>query len=187
MLTGGPNAAHPGAAHPNAAATSTAGASPAAKATPSAAQTSPAPSSSQPIPAASTGPVQTAPTVAGNPQAAPIVSLLDSYFTAINGRDYQSYLSLLTAPERQGLTAARFASGFASTTDTGEMLTGISPADGATVATVTFTSHQNPADSVNGHQTCTRWRISLFLRPDGTGYLIGKPPSGYKATYAACP
>lgn len=184
MLTGGHHATHPHAAANSA----TAGGSPAAKTTPSAPQTatSPVPSTSQSSSPAGTGPVRMAPGLAGDPQAAPIVSLLDSYFAAINGRDYQGYTGLLTTQERQGLTAARFAGGFASTMDTGEMLIGISPADGVTVATVTFTSHQNPADSVNGHQACTDWRISLFLRPDGTGYLIGKPPSGYKASYAAC-
>ncbi len=122
-----------------------------------------------------------------NPDTAPIVTLLDQYFTAINARDYQGYIGLLTPQEQQGLTPAQFASGFRSTVDSGARFASISTAaDGRTVAVVTFTSRQNPVDSVNHREACTNWRISLFLEPNGSGYLIGKPPPGYHASYAAC-
>ena len=114
------------------------------------------------------------------------VALLHEYFTAINNRDYPGYIALFTQQERQVLTIGRFYSGYRSTQDSGELLADIST-DSGTVATVTFTSHQNPADSVNHRESCTLWRISLFLQPNGSGYLIGPPPPGYHASYADCP
>src|SRR6202035_2657241 len=114
--------------------------------------------------------------------------LLQNYFIVINNHDYAGYLALLSPQEQQDWTAGMFAAGFRSTTDSGETLAGISTApDGRTVATVTFTSHQDPAVSVNHSQACTRWQILLFLEKQGNGYLIGDPPPGYAATYTPCP
>jgi hypothetical protein len=137
-------------------------------------------------PTAGNGQVSVAASLTGNPLVPPVVGLLDKYFTAINHRDYQGYISLLTPQEQQGLTIGQFDSGYRSTRDSAEILQSISTA-GGTVATVTFTSHQNPADSYNHQQSCTSWRISLFLQPNGSTYLIGKPPPSYHASYAACP
>jgi hypothetical protein len=159
---------------------------------------SPAAASTQPTPTLSSPPASTAPTfgngtvrvasgLTANPDMAPIVTLLDQYFAAINARDYQGYIGLLTPQEQQGLTPAQFASGFRSTVDSGARFASISTAaDGRIVAVVAFTSRQNPVDSVNHREACTNWRISLFLEPSGSGYLIGKPPPGYQASYAAC-
>jgi hypothetical protein len=123
----------------------------------------------------------------GNTTKQEILSLLGKYFAVINAHDYQGYLALLSPQAQQGWTAAAFASGFQATQDSGEALTGISTAaDGRTVAAVTFTSHQAPAASVNDSQSCTIWHILLFLEPAGNGYLIGDPPPGYTASYAAC-
>jgi hypothetical protein len=159
---------------------------------------SPAAASTQPTPTLPSPPASTAPTfgngtvrvasgLTANPDTAPIVTLLDQYFAAINARNYQGYIGLLTPQEQQGLTPAQFASGFRSTVDSGARFASISTAaDGRIVAVVAFTSRQNPVDSVNHREACTNWRISLFLEPSGSGYLIGKPPPGYQASYAAC-
>jgi len=133
------------------------------------------------------GRVGVAASLAGNPQTPQIVALLDSYFGAINTRNYQGYYALLNPQVQRQTSQAQFSKGFASTKDSGETLTGISAGPGGTtVATVTFTSHQNPANSVNGHESCTRWQISLYLQRSGNSYLIGKPSSSYHASYAAC-
>jgi hypothetical protein len=157
--------------------------------TPTPTQSSPSPTPSSPTvstgPAG--GPVAVVPSVTGDARTPQVVTFLDSYFSAVNAHSYQAYIALLSPRQRQGLTAARFNSGFGSTRDSNETLQSISTApDGSTVATVTFVSHQNPAQSVNGSESCTRWRISLYLEQDGTGYLIGKSPPGYHASYAAC-
>ena len=113
-------------------------------------------------------------------------ALLDRYFTAINARDYAAYAGLLDRQRRRHETAASFRSGYGSTTDSDETLTAISDTgSGDLAASVTFTSHQKPADSLE-HSSCTRWAITLYLVRHGTGYLIETPPAGYRAYYQAC-
>jgi hypothetical protein len=115
-----------------------------------------------------------------------VLWLLARYFTVINAHDYPGYLALLSPEERQGWSPALFDSGFRSTTDSAETLTGISTAaDGRTVAAVTFTSHQDPAASVS-HSACTQWHIQLFLEQNGGSYLIGEPPPGYTSSSTPC-
>ena len=124
--------------------------------------------------------------VAGNPAAPQVTALLDRYFTAINTRDYAAYARLLDRQRRRYETAASFRSGYSSTTDSDERLTAIAATgSGGVAASVTFTSHQKPADSLE-HSSCTRWAITLYLVRHGTGYLIETPPSGYRASYQAC-
>jgi hypothetical protein len=123
---------------------------------------------------------------ATNPAAPKVAALLDRYFTAINRHDYAAYARLLDRQRRRYDPAASFASGYASTTDSDETLTGISAGrSGGVAASITFTSHQRPADSPD-HSSCTRWAITLYLVRHGTGYLIGTPPASYQASYKAC-
>lgn len=122
-----------------------------------------------------------------DPAAPPVAEFLDQYFAAINSHDYQSYVSLLNLNMQQDMTAQQFDSGYRSTADSSETLTGISTAaNGDTVATVTFTSHQDPADSLDHKENCTDWNISLFLEQANAGYLIDHPPSSYHAAYSPC-
>ena len=140
---------------------------------------SPSPSSS--------GTVTVGADVSQDPDASPVADFLGQYFAAINAHDYQSYLSLLSSQVRQGMTQEQFDKGYRSTVDSGETLVSISPAsDGDLAAEVTFTSHQNPADSPDQSESCTDWDITLFLAQDGSGYLIDPAPSGYHAAYQPC-
>lgn len=119
--------------------------------------------------------------------ASSVAAFLDRYFTAINTHNYQSYISLLNPQAQQGLTPEQFDHGYRSTTDSAETLVRISAAtNGDLAVAVTFTSHQDPADSPNRQQSCTDWNISLFLEQDGGGYLIDQPPPGYSASDNAC-
>ncbi|HTX29600.1 MAG TPA: hypothetical protein VME19_21555 [Streptosporangiaceae bacterium] len=130
--------------------------------------------------------VEAAPSVAGNPALPQVMTLLRRYFSAINSHDYAAYSSLLSPQLLEQSTAAAFDSGDGSTADSGATLTGISATDaGGVAAAVTFTSHQEPADSPD-NSACDNWSITLYLVPDGAGYLIGPPPPGYRATYVAC-
>jgi hypothetical protein len=122
-----------------------------------------------------------------DPNAASVSAFLDQYFTAINAHDYQSYLSLLSPQVQQGMTQAQFEKGYRSTADSNETLVGISTvSDGDMAAEVTFTSHQNPADSPDHSESCTNWDITLFLAQGGSGYRIDPAPSGYQSSYQAC-
>jgi len=154
----------------------------------SAPPTSAAPSTSAPVsPTASSGTtVAVAPSAAGNPAAPQVTALLDRYFTAINQRDYPTYTSLFDQQLVQPQPKSSFDAGYATTIDSAVTLTSISDAaSGGLAASVTFQSQQNPADSPD-NSSCDQWSITLFLVPDGTGYLIGPPPSDYQASYQAC-
>ena len=119
--------------------------------------------------------------------ASSVATFLGQYFAAINAHDYQSYLSLLSPQLQQAMTQAQFDKGYRSTADSNETLVGISTASDRDLrAEVTFTSHQNPADSPDQSESCTNWDISLFLAQGGSGYVIDSAPSGYHASYQAC-
>lgn len=121
------------------------------------------------------------------PDASSVAAFLGQYFAAINDHDYQSYISLLSPQVQQGITQAQFDKGYGSTVDSNETLVGISTAsDGDLAAEVTFTSHQNPADSPDQSESCTNWDISLFLAQGGSGYVIDPAPAGYQASYQPC-
>jgi hypothetical protein len=122
-----------------------------------------------------------------NPDASSVAAFLDQYFNAINAHDYQSYLSLLSPQLQQGMTSAQFEKGYRSTADSNETLVGISTAStGDLAAKVTFTSHQDPADSPDQSESCTDWNITLFLAQSGSGYVIDPAPPGYRASYQPC-
>jgi hypothetical protein len=162
--------------------------SPSVSATPTSPSSATATPSSTASPAASAGfTVAVAHAAAGDPAAPQVQVLLERYFTAINSRDYGTYSSLLDAQMRQLNPPGKFASGYATTRDSAETLTGITDTgSGGLAATVSFTSHQNPADSIN-NSSCTAWTITLYLRPQGSGYLIGAPPAGYQPAHQNCP
>ena len=177
--------------HPRASATplqrNTASARPTVGAIPPSA--SPAPSSTS---AAALGPsstsqaLQVAPGVTGSATAPQVEALVTSYFAAINGHDYQNYVSLLAPSLQQAMTPTQFNSGYGSTTDSNMVLTSISSASsGSVTATITFTSRQRPAHSPDG-SACDNWQITLYLQPDGGSYIIGPPPASYHSSYNAC-
>jgi hypothetical protein len=135
--------------------------------------------------AAQAGIVTVSAAAADSPAAAAVTALLGRYFTAINSRDYAAYESLLDGQVRQQVSASRFASGYATTKDSAATVTGISGTADGLAAAVTFTSHQQPADSPSG-SSCTAWTITLYLVRSGGGYLIGTPAPGYQASYRSC-
>ncbi len=164
-----------------------------ASATPSSggvSQTPTSPASSTPT-ASPTGPTDTAvavaPAAAADSAAPQVQALLEHYFAAINAHDYAAYSSLLDAQMRGQNSRSQFDSGYATTHDSAETLTSISgTAGGSLAATVSFTSHQSPADSIN-NSSCTAWTITLYLEPQSGGYLIGAPPAGYQPSHQDCP
>ena len=131
--------------------------------------------------------VHVAPGVPRSAATTQIVSLLGTYFTAINQRDYTAYAALFTPRGKQGLSPSQFSTGFRTTEDSAATLTSVSTSSGGTQARVTFDSHQAPSDSINHHEACTTWHITMYLIPSGAhSYLIDKPPSHYTPTYQAC-
>ncbi|HWG61369.1 MAG TPA: hypothetical protein VG253_06615 [Streptosporangiaceae bacterium] len=112
-----------------------------------------------------------------------VATFLGRYFRAINTRNYPVYASLFEPRERP--THQQFVAGFRTTRDSGATLTGLAPYAHGPAAVVTFASHQKPYASPN-HAVCDRWNITFFLRPHGSGYLIGAPPRGYHGKHTSC-
>ena len=130
--------------------------------------------------------VTVAPAAAGNAALPQVIALLHGYFSAIDQHDYAAYTQLLDPQVLQRTSAAAFSSGDGTTTDSDVTLTGLAgTGSGGLAAAVTFTSQQQPADSPD-HSACDDWSITLYLVPQGAGYLIGAPPSGYEASYTSC-
>jgi hypothetical protein len=151
---------------------------------------SPLPSTQAPAPTAVPSSPGTAVTVAAaaatDPAEPGVVALLGTYFAAINQHDYTEYQSVLDQQLQQGDSLSSFQSGYGTTTDSAETLTGISDTgSGQVAASVTFVSHQDPADSPSD-SSCTDWGITLYLVSSGDGYVIGSPPSAYHASYQSC-
>jgi hypothetical protein len=161
---------------------------PAVSATPAAGTPSVvAPVNTGPAPASPSGiTVAIGPSAAQQPGAAQVAAFMAGYFTAVNQRDYPGYMGKFDDRARPDYTRQKFLAEFSSTTDTGPALTALSPVAGGLLATVTFTSHQNPAQSFT-HTACTAWTQRLYLEASGGSYLIGRPPAGSPQTTArAC-
>jgi hypothetical protein len=146
---------------------------------------SPRPSTSTltPIPSSRRGIVSVSRALAQRADAQQVAGFLDSYFAAVNHREYLEYSSLFDRWHH--LTRAEFDRGYRTTHDSSAVLIGLTSSQDTLTATVTFTSRQSPAAGPN-HATCTNWRIVLYLRRSGGVYLIGPPPTGYHATYHGC-
>jgi hypothetical protein len=181
---------HTPPAQPTATGQASTGGPTAAASTSPPATTSPSPTASpsaSPTPSPThTGTVQVAAGVARDPAEPQVEAYLNRYFSAINAHNYSAYNSLLDAQEQQGDSRATFDSGYATTKDSNEVLTGIDDTGGGNVtAHVSFTSRQSPANSVDG-SACNSWQISLYLVPQGSSYVMTAAPAGYHAAYADC-
>ena len=143
------------------------------------------PAAPGPAPGGGAALVTMAPGVSQVPDSAQVDGFLVSYFAAINAHDYQQYAGLLSPGRREQLTAADFAQGYGTTTDTAASVVGISATGPAVAATATFTSRQQsvPGADITG---CTRWEITLYLRKHDGTLLIGTPPAAYHAYQSTC-
>ena len=147
--------------------------------------TPPASGSTTPTPSPTLSLVAVSPGVTANTAEPQVETLLSNYFQGINTHSYPEYASTLNAAEQAKQTEAQFTSGYSSTTDSGMTLTALAGnSDGSLTATVTFTSRQSPAQSVD-NSACNAWTLNFYL-VQGSGYLIGPAPSGYQPTYSDC-
>jgi hypothetical protein len=131
-----------------------------------------------------TGIVAFAAGVSGSPYAAQVENLFTRYFTGINTHSYSEYASALDAGMRANNPQSSFASGYATTTDSNETVNSITSTGSGLTAVVTFTARQSPSDSPD-NSACNNYTLTLPLVPQGSGYVITTPPSGY-ASYSDC-
>ena len=145
-------------------------------------------SSTGPIPAAR-GSISVAigPSAAHQVGAGQIAAFVESYFAAINNRNYQAYTSLFARKGHSGETKEQFLANYSGTSDSNATLIALAPtAGGGRAATITFDSYQAADISVT-HTACTSWRITLYLESKGNTYLILTPPPGYRSSHLPCP
>jgi hypothetical protein len=137
-------------------------------------------------PSAGAGLVVLAPGIVHDSLTSRVVAFVNKYFTAINEHSFRKYDALLDPTMQQNETAQSFHAGFRTTTDSVAMITAISTVSpGVVGATMTFVSHQSPADSATG-TACTDWNITLYLQ-DYTGqYRLRSAPPGYHSAFKAC-
>jgi hypothetical protein len=153
---------------------------------PTASPATSAPPTPTPTPSPTLSLVAISPDVTGNAAVPSVETLLSHYFHSINTHSYQEYLSTLNALMQSKETASTFDAGYSSSADSGMTLTGLAASGaGGPTATVTFTSHQSPSQSVD-KSSCNAWTLNLYLVPQGSGYLIGPSPAGYQPTYSDC-
>jgi hypothetical protein len=130
--------------------------------------------------------VAVAPGVTSSAAQAQVETLLSRYFAGINSRDYAEYASTLNPARQAQQPRSVFDSGYATTTDSGMTLTSLTgDGGGGLTATVTFTSHQSAAQSID-KSSCNDWTLNFYLVPQGTGYLIGPAAAGYQPDYSDC-
>ncbi len=119
--------------------------------------------------------------VAGNSAATAVAGIFNTYFSGINGHDYQQALSVFdpsgVIDPNSSSQVQQFAQGVSTTNDSAVTLVNIAPSDGSPVQTaeVQFTSHQQagygPQDDPSG--TCTNWDVTYTLSQGSSGnYLI---------------
>jgi hypothetical protein len=167
-------------------ASSSAASTPPASSSATASASAAASTSATATPTASPSLVAVAGSVGSNTATAPVETVLSQYFNGINTHNYAEYSSTLTAQNKANQPQSSFQSGYSTTTDSGMTLTSLTSTGGGDLtATVTFTSHQSPADSVD-NSSCNNWTLNFYLVPNGTGYLISPAPSGYQPTYSDC-
>jgi WD40 repeat protein len=120
------------------------------------------------------------------PEADKVRQFAVKYFTAINHHNYNQFIALLNAQQQTENSRSAFESGYASVTDYGAIITGITAGPARqVVANLTFASLQNPADSVD-NSACDQWNISFYLVQQGNGYVMTAAPADYHASFTDC-
>jgi hypothetical protein len=172
-------AAHPRPASAGPAATSTGGGG-------SAAQVSASPAPSSPPPVGQAGLVAISP-AANGPAAPRVAAFLSRYLQAINAKDYPAYRSMYDPASNPAQSEAGFRSGYRTTQDSAITLVRLVPSGaGGWLATVTFTSTQDPSASPTG-TPCNQWRVPYALAPAGATFALEHVPPGYDTSARSCP
>jgi hypothetical protein len=137
----------------------------------------PTPTTPSPTPTTPAGPVTLAQAAAGNSASGQVVDVFNRYFNGINNHDYATYSSALTPAAQANQPESDFNKGYETTTDSNETVSAIYGSGANLTAVVTFTSNQDPKDSVDG-SACNNWQLTFPLVAQGNGYLIGIPAKG---------
>ncbi len=134
-----------------------------------------------PDPVDSKGPVSVglSPRAEGTPHARDIADLISRYFTAINGHDYDAWLSTVTTAQAKR-DRDDWTRDYSTTRDSDVYISDITAGNPLTVR-MQFTSHQAvefaPAELP---AQCVRWDVTYRVQDEGVGLRVGtsaKPPA----------
>jgi hypothetical protein len=117
--------------------------------------------------------VAAAPALTGRPETTEVVALLTAYFEAINARDFPAARRTLVGRPGLPTNETEFRDQYRSTHDSDVRLLNLSP-DGAGgyLASVSFTSYQDPADAPDQASSCLIWSMAYPMVRNGGELLI---------------
>ncbi|MBN9744029.1 hypothetical protein DMP23_23660 [Amycolatopsis sp. A1MSW2902] len=114
------------------------------------------------------------PDAENHPQDDAVRTVLKSYFTAVNQKDYEAWAETVSDARRSKMPEYDFHRSFQSTKDVDVMLYRIEPgAQGTLRALVGFTSTQSLNEApVDFQEKCIHWRLVLPLKFEHGSYRI---------------
>jgi hypothetical protein len=111
---------------------------------------------------------------------------LATYFEAIDGGDYQTAYEQLAPSQQALMSEAAFASSESSSYDFDVVVSAVSQvAAGTDVASVDFTSLQDPSEGPNG-DSCDDWTLNYTMVAQGGSWLIDRAVGQQGSTHTSC-
>lgn len=148
------------------------------------------PVSMAPLPTAVTGAttVRMSADAAAHPYGDSVRQVLQTYFDAINAKQYDQWVGVVTAERAQDKPRNQWQRDYQTTQDSDMSVYRIERAgDGALRVLLTFISHQDrkaaPADF---QHSCVRWRVVFPMTMDNGSWKLDAGQTGASPQHAAC-
>ncbi|MFE0026570.1 hypothetical protein [Amycolatopsis sp. NPDC059021] len=132
--------------------------------------------------------VELSPDAAAHPQQEAVRSVLQTYFSAINERNYAKWTTSVTSELYSSKPPQRFQADFRSTRDGSIRVYRIEPGTaGALRVLVGFTSTQASSEAPpDFKEPCIRWRLMMPLVREGNGLRVDKGSQNDNPVHEKC-
>jgi hypothetical protein len=123
-----------------------------------------------------------------HPEADAVRKLLETYFDAINRKQYQQWTTVVTAERVAQQPITEWKAGIRTTEDSDALVYRIERGAGSSLRVlVGFTSRQKPEDAPTFFQEpCIKWRLVLPMVVDKTGLKIDTVEKGPEPEHEKC-
>ncbi len=137
---------------------------------------------------AATGVVRMTDDARAHPQAEAVRKLLETYFSAINTKQYQRWLTTVSSERAALQPLEKWKAGIKSTRDSDALVYRIERGASASLRVlVGFTSQQNKADAPDFFpEPCIKWRLVLPVIEDRSGLKIDTVDNGPWPEHEKC-
>ncbi|WIY02332.1 hypothetical protein QRX60_00195 [Amycolatopsis mongoliensis] len=137
---------------------------------------------------ASAGLVEMTDDANAHPQAEAVHALLETYFAAINAKQYQQWTTTVSSERIARQPLADWRKGVRSTTDSNALVYRIERGANASLRVlVGFTSRQEKADAPDFFpETCIKWRLVLPVIAERSGLKIDAVDNGPPPEHEKC-